>query len=241
MSMDDPRRLTVNYARLAFLAVLLFPGYVAAGDSLPPPEGARRLDPEAPVWVDPKKELVYVDGRVVLREGVLEMFACPSGTKEHESVVAVECSAMLVHTALLAIGAEPGKPVRFNPDYLPPSGAEIDIRVVWLDKKGEKQSARAQEWIRHANSGKEMSLPFVFAGSGFWTDTQTGRRHYLAESGDMICVSNFGTAMLDVPAPSTQANDELWFEPFTERIPELDTPVRLALSVAQNDAEESKE
>jgi hypothetical protein len=39
--------------------------------------------------------------------------------------------------------------------------------------------------------------------------------------------------MLDVPVQSTQANAELWFEPFTERIPPIDTPVRLILSVAK--------
>lgn len=200
---------------------------------LPPPEGARRLDEVKPVWVDEKKGRVLVDGRVTIRKGVLEMFACPIGTKEHESVVAVDSPAMLLHTALLAIGAEPGKPVQFDPEYQPPSGEEIDVRVEWIDENGERQGARAQSWVRQIDTEREMGLPFVFAGSAFWTDPQTRKRHYLAESGDLICVSNFGSAMLDVPAPSTQSNNELWFEPFTERIPPVDTPVRMILSIAK--------
>ena len=41
-----------------------------------------------------------------MREGPLEMFACPSGTKEHESVVAVLSKSREIHAALLAIGAQ---------------------------------------------------------------------------------------------------------------------------------------
>ncbi|MEX0610483.1 MAG: hypothetical protein WD229_00055, partial [Pirellulales bacterium] len=40
---------------------------------------------------------------------------------------------------------------------------------------------------------------------------------------------NFGTAMLDIPVESSQANTELAFEAFTERIPPLGAPVRLIL------------
>lgn len=183
------------------------------------------------MWVDGPNGRVAVDGRVCLREGVLEMFACPTNTKEHESVVAVDAPAFLLHTALLAIGAEPGKPVRFEPEFRPPSGPRIEVTVAWTDADGEARTASAQSWIRDTETGAAMKLPFVFAGSGFWTDPDSGRQRYLADAGDLICVSNFGTAMLDVPVASTQANGELLFEPFTERIPPIDTPVRLWLKV----------
>ena len=220
---------------LVGLLALGVPENSQAGEpELAPPKEARRLDPKAEVWVDAKGEAVYVGGQIAnFYKGVLEMFACPTGTKEHESVVAVNTSAMLVHTALLSIGAEPGAPVQFDPEYRAPHGDEIEVRVQWLDKEGKKQTVRAQQWVRHSKTGKEMKLPFVFAGSGFLTDFETGRRRYLAERGDMICVSNFGTAMLDVPAPSTQSDDALWFEPFVDRIPATDTPVLLVLKVAK--------
>ena len=72
-----------------------------------------------------------------------------------------------------------------------------------------------------------MAHPFVFAGSGFWVNPDTGKRHYQAEGGDFVCVANFGTAMLDIPVMSSQSNEELEFEAFTEKIPPLGTPVRL--------------
>jgi len=74
-----------------------------------------------------------------------------------------------------------------------------------------------------------MTDSWVFAGSAFWTDTTTGEKYYQADGGDFICVSNFPTALLDLPIASTQTNDSLLFTAATERIPPLGTKVRLVL------------
>ncbi|QDV74600.1 hypothetical protein Spa11_28060 [Botrimarina mediterranea] len=228
------RRRAPSLRRQTFACLCLAVG-ISPAWALEPPENAKRLDPKSPVWIDEARTCVMVDGKVVLREGVLEMFACPAGTKEHESVVAVDTKAYLVHTGLLLVGAEEGTPVRFQPEYKPPTGTEIEVSIEWT-ADGKPQKARAQDWVRNADTKKAMDLPFVFAGSGFWTDPDSGKQHYLADAGDFICVSNFGSAMLDVPAPSSASNNELWFEPFTERIPELGTEVRLVLTPKKKDA-----
>jgi hypothetical protein len=207
---------------------------------LPDPEGARALPPPDRVWYDPDQHLVYVDGYVSLREGFLEMFACLVGTKEHESVVAVNTRAQSVHTALLRVGAVEGHPVQYKPRFAPPEGTEIEIEVRWLDPEGEWQSARAQEWVRDVETKEPMELPWVFAGSGFWTDETTGKSYYMAEAGDFICVSNFTTATLDVPIESSQSNDGLLFEANTDRIPELGTPVRLVLKPVLEEEDEGE-
>jgi hypothetical protein len=188
-----------------------------------------RLSKEDSVWIDTKRKLVVVDGEVAVREGFLEMFACPQGTKEHESVVAVYSKAYVVHTGLLAVGAVPGKPVQFDPEYRRAEGPIVDIYILWRDAKGEKHSVKAQEWVRNTKTQKEMEQDWVFAGSGFWTDEETGKKLYYAEQGDLICVSNFATAMLDVPIESSQSADQLLFEAFTERLPPKGTKVRLVL------------
>lgn len=194
-----------------------------------PPEGAQRLSKKGRAWMDKQKHHVIVDGRISLRRGLLEMFACPPNTKEHESIVAVDSEAFVLHAGLLAVGAEPGTPVQFVPEYQAPTGTQIDIDVIWTDKDGKQQKVKAQEWIRDARTNKPMDLPWVFAGSGFWRDEQTGNSGYLAEAGDLVCVANFSTAMLDVPAELTNDNSGLLFEAFTERIPPLGWPVRLVL------------
>jgi hypothetical protein len=196
---------------------------------LPEPKGAKRLSSEYDVWVDTKEKTVIIDGQVSLREGMLEMFACTRNTKEHESVVSANTKAYIVHAALLSLGAEPGHPAQWMPEYKPPEGTEIEITVFWLDENGKEQITRAQEWVKDIGTGKAMTHPWVFAGSRFWTDEETGKKYYQAEGGDFICVSNFSTAMLDIPIESSQSNAELAFEAFAERIPPLGAPVRLIL------------
>ena len=205
---------------------------------LPPPEGATRLDregespdgrPPADAWLDAKQGIVIVDGNISLREGVLEMFACLRGTKEHESIVSVNTRAFLIHAALVGLGADPGTPVEFMPMYKPPTGPEIEIFVQWRDEDGNEETVRAQDLVKDYRTGKAMTHPFVFAGSLFWKDPENGRTYYMAEQGDFICVSNFGTAMIDIPVESSQANEERAFLAFTERLPALGTPVRLIL------------
>ncbi len=203
---------------------------VLPAPKLPDPPGAKKLPKPDEVWVDAKKRQVIVDGYVSLREGYLEMFACIEGTKEHESIVAVKTKAQTVHAALLAVGAMPGKPVEWRPKFRPPTGSEIEIEVRWLDGEGQWKKARAQEWIRNADTKKEMTQPWVFAGSGFWKDPETGKQFYMAESGDLICVSNFTTAMLDVPIESSPSNEGLKFEANPDKVPTLGTPVRLVLT-----------
>lgn len=207
---------------------------------LPEPQGATRLSPDFDVWLDPKRGVVLVDGQVSLRRGMLEMFACIRNTKEHESIVTVDTQAFLVHAGLLRLGAEPGHPAQFVPEFKPPAGTEIEVTVEWRDEDGKEHTARAQDWIRDLKTDKAMTYPFVFAGSRFWTDEETGKQYYQAEGGDFICVSNFGTAALDIPVESSQSNDALEFETFTEKIPALGTPVRLVLKPVLKEAE-SKE
>jgi hypothetical protein len=194
------------------------------------PPGMKRLMKDYDVWIDPAHKRIVVDGSVCLREGQLEMFACPRGTKEHESIVAVDTLAYAVHAGLLAVGAEAGTPVQYQPAYKPATGTEVDVQVVWRDKNGNVHRNRAQDWIRNIKTGKPMEHPWVFAGSGFWQDKTTGTKSYLAESGDFICVSNFPSAMLDLPVESSQSNEELLYEAFTEHIPPIGTRVRLVLT-----------
>lgn len=194
------------------------------------PEKLIRLHPVFPVWVDRDNKRVVMVGEVCKREGPLEMFACLRRTKEHESIVVVDTTAQLVHTGLLAIGAENGRPVQYDPIYRPATGDQIDVTVVWKDKDGKVQTAKAQEWVRRISNKKMMEHPWVFAGSVFAKSEETGTVSYMADGGDFICVSNFGTAMLDLPVPSSNLNAELEFEAFSERIPPEGTPVTVILT-----------
>ena len=152
-----------------------------------PPEakelGKRRL------WIDRAKKRVYVDGYVAMRQGPLEMFACPLGTKEHESIVATLARSSDVHAGLLAINAQAGTPVQFLPNFVPATGQRIRVWVCYEDEQKKFHAIDARTWVQKTGTKTQMESDWVFAGSGFWKDPSNGREYYRADSGDMICVS----------------------------------------------------
>jgi uncharacterized protein YbaR (Trm112 family) len=239
---------------------------------------------------------LLIKTKVVLREGLLEMLCCPVQTKEHESVLAVDAQAYVIHAGLLVLGAKPGTPVQYFPDFKPPTGQKIAMFLSWKDDKGNEQRMPAQQWVRHAihryhvtplaslgegvkipeesdlrfdkkhkellwygpmtaeqrdemkklskekvfakaidelfakSQSRMMKAEWVFAGSGFFVDEMTGEKFYEAEGGDLICVANFPSAMIDLGIESTASGeDNLLYECYTENIPPLETEVILEL------------
>ncbi len=197
--------------------------------SLADPPGSTRITRDSSVWIDAKHKRVFVDGFVTLREGPLEMFACPTGTKEHESIVATLARASEVHAGLLAVGAMQGTTVRHRPSYVPATGQRIRVWVMYRDAAGTFHAVDARQWLENSSTSMPLETDWVFAGSNEWTDPADGKVHYQADGGDMICVSNFGTAMMDLPVESSDSNAELLFNARTAKIPPVLTPVRLML------------
>jgi hypothetical protein len=197
-----------------------------------PRNRAKRLSPTEEVWIDAKNRQVVVGGEIAIDKGPIEYFACPHGTKEHESIVSTRSTARLVHAALLAIGLVPGKPVSFDPEYAAATGPVVRVAMRWKDDKGVVSQRPAQEWIRDNRTGKPMEEQWVFAGSAFWTDPSDGKEYYQADGGDLVCLSNFPTAMLDLPIESSQSNEALLFDAFEGRVPPKGTAVEMIFSAA---------
>ena len=112
------------------------------------------------------------------------------------------------------------------------SEAERDRHLALSDD--EAYQAAVRKFFQDGRS-KQMEAEFVFAGSSFYVE-ESGKRHYLAESGNIICVANFSDATIDVAAKSTAQNDDLLFEPYAERVPPLGTEVTVELVLRQEDA-----
>lgn len=208
-------------------------GYVSPSDTvrgmLDAPPATVRISKTSPLFIDVSGKRVFVDGYVAQRQAYLEMFACDAETKEHESVLGVVAKSSEVHAALLAVGATVGRTVRYDPEYSPATGQSIRIWVMWYDEEGNFKSADARQWVRHSTTKSPLDRDWVFAGSSLWKDPSDGKEYYQADSGEMICLSNFSTALLDLPIESTDANSELQFEAFTENIPPTGTVVRLMM------------
>lgn len=177
-----------------------------------------------------KKRRVLISAEVCLREGQLELLLCRKSSKEHESILTADVDARLIHAALIAAQARAGSPVRFVPKYRPASGSSIKVSLQFQDK--DKQvTVPAQSWLKNAKTDKPLQSDWIFAGSRLVTNPldPDGEKHYLANDGDVICVSNFETALLDLPIQSSKENADLLFVANTQRIPPLGTKVIVIL------------
>jgi hypothetical protein len=297
------RRLAAWLVRLVVIALAAAPLVAdekpAKPDVASPPGAADGtpvpLNREGTVLLDKKGKRVLLKTHVVLRQGALELLCCLKQTKEHEAILSLDAKAYVVHTALLALGVNPGKPVRNVPEYEPPQGPKIEIFLNWTDDAGKEHRVKAQSWVREAinrfrivkmeklpagvklpknaelrydeklkeltwygpmteaqrdeyralssdqafrkaidsfyeqSQPREMQADWVFAGSGTYTDEDSGKKYYLAEDGDLICVANFSSATLDVAIQSSASDSERNFEAYTDRIPPKETPVTVEL------------
>ena len=182
--------------------------------------------------VDGETRKVWVSAEVCRTMGPLEQLLCRKGTKEHESVLIADIDARDLHKALVLARGEPGSPVTFRPEYKAATGSVIRITLMY-EKDGNKLSVPAQDWVRETKSMKALAHDWVFAGSRFVPDPLDKNKPpiYLANEGDVICVSNFESALLDLPIESSKQNADVQFEAFTENIPPDGTKVAICLEV----------
>lgn len=172
---------------------------------------------------------VIVQATVCRREGQLEGFLTKPG-KEHEYILVTDADARAIHLALLATGAKSGSPVRYTQtSVIPPTGTNIKISVQY-QRRGKVTIVPASQWIKNAKTGKDLHLPWVFAGSHLAVDPNgKDPPFYTANGGDVICTCNMPDAMLDLPIEApTALEDRVWYAN-KRRIPPEDTKVLVIL------------
>jgi hypothetical protein len=198
----------------------------AKGEALQPDREWKELGHN--LWFDRKEKRVIFKARVVLREGALEHLVCLKGTKEHEAIVSTDAPARQIHAALLLTGAEAGHPVRFAPQFEPPTGTPIAIEMQWRED-GKVKKSDARQWVWDEKAKAPLDIDWVFGGSFVDQDPLTKKPRYGADEGDLIVVSNFGNAMLDLPMSSPADDADRWFTARTARIPPVGTQVFVVL------------
>jgi hypothetical protein len=213
----------------------------ATAKAVDPFAGAKRSPLGKNLWLETKgnHRRVVVGTTVCLREGGygLECLLCRKHTKEHESILSTDADASEVHAALMVAGGEPGSPVQYKEKdgkvtIIPPSGSRIKV-LVQYEQKGKTVTVPAQEWVRNAMTKKDLQEQWVFAGS-YLADNPDGKAKkpiYGANvDGTYIAIYNMPSALLDLPINSpNKAPEAREFQPYTERIPELETKVFLLL------------
>ncbi len=200
------------------------------------------------VVINIQERCVDVESSVCLHRGALELVACTRGTKEHESIVAMEARPMHLHAALLLLGAKPGSPATRQQlgDQagrwidVPPSGGPVDVFLLLKDKEGRMVEHPISDFIAPSRkrsddsvaADQEAGFPthtFLFAGSVLHGDGPGPRRYLSEESGNVISLATFGDELLCLPAIHSQANDALQWQVDSTHLPAVGSNVTLRL------------
>ena len=103
-------------------------------------------------------------------------------------------------------------------------------RREFLALSKDKAFRKAIQSFYKRSQPRPMKAHWVFGGSRFFVDKKTGEKFYQAEGGDLICVANFPTAMMDVAIQSSASGEQsLLFEADRKHIPPLETAVTIEL------------
>jgi hypothetical protein len=151
---------------------------------------------------------VAVPGTILMNRGVVELFACAIGGKEHESVVRIECD---IHSLDLALGLcdfKRGKvPAKLSSGE--EQGERLIVLVQWTDG-GKTVTHRAEDLILHA--GLDRVMPRVgWTYVGDWVEvtdpmsTPTEKKTYkvlaAAASRSLMTTWRDSSTLLDNPLP----------------------------------------
>jgi len=206
-------------------------GKFATSQPLGPAGSGRIVDFAPGVRIDWENLQVELDGQVVLREGLLELFACSPRTREHESVVRVRTRPLYVYQAMGLIGLEPGRPFTYDEAgerWLPPAGQEVVVEVRYRTNAG-LSTVNAWDWMMDPQTRQPLpQRPFLFCGSRWY-----GEDAYGADvDGTVVCVVDFDTALIGLPESHSADDALLWVAPNTDRIPPEGTECTLLIRAA---------
>lgn len=187
---------------------------------------------------------VILELEVVLDRGYLEhLISRSEAGKDHESILSSPFDAEILHAALLGAGLQPGKPAKFinenrEYDYKPATGEKVKINLEFANADGKTMIVPAQSWVVGAKDNKPLTTDWVFAGSFKGKSTTAVGEEFVyfgANDGRVVCLTNYGTALLDLPIESVDSDpnsDSLGYKANTPVIPERGTKVRAIFEAA---------
>lgn len=114
-------------------------------------------------------EGVAVPGTVLMNRGVVELFACGVGGKEHESVLRIECDIQSFDMALTGCGFRRGRLPKDLRDKGVEQGERLLLFVQWKTKDERVVTHRAEDLLLHVKREAPMARTgWTFVGG--WVD-----------------------------------------------------------------------
>jgi hypothetical protein len=172
--------------------------------------------------VDLGSRSVIATGFVNQARGPVELLACGTGGKRHESVLALQTRLLDLQTALLLLGLEGSAPMKGLGDG-PPRGAAVELRVEW-EEGGTVRQVDAGQLLLDQQSGRAPEQAgWVFTGSAF----EDGKFMALAEE-SVVATYWDPWALINIAPPYGDDDERLAAN--EARLPPINTPVRLIIT-----------
>jgi hypothetical protein len=186
-------------------------------------EGVYRI---GSVTVDQKLRQVQVQGNVNMQRGLVEYLAVADRGKLHESILKLDVEPFHLQLALLLLGLEYGRNLKYQGDPSAPSGDTVVIWVEWTED-GKKKRVRGEEMVLNQQTGKQMrQTPWVFSGS---LEVEGIFVAQLERS--LIATYHDPGSIIDNPLP--EGSDDTILYANDRLVPPAGTPVTVTLQAAK--------
>ena len=176
---------------------------------------------------------VVIPGVIMVNRGLVELFGCGEGGKEHETIFRLEANIQGLDLALTSAGFRRGNLPTKTDLNQPNQGSRVLILVQWVDKDGKLVTHRSEDLV--VSMRRNAPMPRVgWTYVGHWmevadpTSPKGERKHkVLAATGSRSLVTTFRdrTALLDNPLE--EAVDDTLFGANYMVLPKPGTPVRV--------------
>jgi hypothetical protein len=178
---------------------------------------------------------VVVPGVVLVTRGLVELFGCGEGGKEHETVIRLESNVQALDLALTSAGLKRGK-LPSKPDLsLPDQGSRVLVLIQWIDKDGKLVTHRSEDLL--VSMRRNAPMPRVgWTYVGQWMDVADptspkgeSKHKVLAATGSRSLVTTFRDRSTLLDNPLEEAVDDTLFGSNYMLLPQTGTPVRVIL------------
>ncbi|MHC4662466.1 MAG: YdjY domain-containing protein [Planctomycetota bacterium] len=176
---------------------------------------------------------IELTGRIAIAHGLIELFACAPGGKEHETVCVLNIDPEELMLALMLIGLKPTPAITtFEESTAITGGDRVVISVEWdQTRQGETKHVkrRAEDLVYNVYTGESMPrVGWVFTGSITVQHPDTKELFLVAKyRKNLIVTLHDPEAILDTPL--VEGGDDTTFVANEKNLPLSGTPILMTI------------
>lgn len=176
---------------------------------------------------------VAIPGLVLVTRGVVELFGCGVGGKEHETVLRLECDVQSLDLALTLAGFRRGKLPAKGDVTEAGQGSRVVILVQWTDENGKTVTHRSEDLVLSVKrNGPMPRVGWTYVAN--WAEVPDPlspkgetKKRVLAAANTQSIVTTFRDRSAVLDNPLEEAVDDTLYAANWMVLPKSGTPVRV--------------